>query len=130
MQKPPSHVYTLFVSDWQFAEMWFVEHFTLQAPQLLTSPSMCVSQPFRRLLLSQSAKPASHDPVHAPKLQVGFPMCWVEQTLWQSPHAVGDELTSVSQPLNRLLLSQSWKPETQVPDSHDAPTQRAAMWFV
>src|SRR5438477_465789 len=76
---------------------------------------MSRSQPSDCLLLLQSAKPASHIPVHAPLPHSGVAMWLPLQTVVHTPQWLGSPSREISQPLVRRSPSQSPKPVTQAP---------------
>ena len=94
-----------------------------QAPQLLTSLLVFVSQPSTGLLL-QSAKPGLQDAtVQTPTVQAGVPFA-TKQTRPQAPQLLTLVVILTSQPLAGLL-SQSAKPGLQLATVHVPPLHPA-----
>jgi len=100
-----------------------------QPPQLAGSFVTLISQPSTCLLLLQSAKPATHAPLHRPPLQLGLTMWLFEQTAPQAPQLATLVVTLTSQPSSCLLPLQSANPATHEP-VHEPPVQPGlATWF-
>jgi len=74
-----------------------------------------VSQPFERMLPSQSPHPASQVPVQAPDVQVLLNTWFVEHTCPQELQLSGSVLVFASQPFDPMLPSQLPHPATHVP---------------
>jgi hypothetical protein len=107
--------------------MPLLEHTLVQPPQLAGSVLVLISQPFERLLVSQSAKPVVQvAPSHEPPEQAAAMFC-VEQAWLQAPQFARLVLESVSQPLARLA-SQSRKLPLQVKVQLPPPQAMPVAW--
>jgi hypothetical protein len=96
-------------------------------PQLVALVLVSTSQPFVRLFMSQSAKPAAHAPSHTPPPQVTVGMLLPEQGVPHAPQFDALVAVSISQPSDCLFMLQSANPLLHAPSQTPAVHVTVAM---